>query len=126
MTARRVLPTAAVLWTAVLIPLAFLAPAYQGESASSNGETTHATATFVGINGHGIVALLCVPLGLALIAWFALRRGSRAAWLPIGVFGLFALVGAASIGLFYLPPALALVASGYRPASRFRSGGSSI
>jgi hypothetical protein len=126
MTARRVLPTAAVVWTAALIPLAFLAPAYQGESASSNGVTTHTTATFVGINGHGIVALLCVPLGLALIAWFALRRGSRAAWLPICVFGLFALAGAASIGLFYLPPAVAFVASGYRPASRCRSGGSSI
>ena len=125
MTARAVLPTAAVVWTAALIPLAFVAPAYRGESASADGVTTHTTATFVGINGHGIVALLCVPLGLALIAWFALRRGSSAAWLPIGVFGLFALVGAASVGLFYLPPALALVASGYRPVSRFRSDGSS-
>jgi hypothetical protein len=120
-TARTVLPTLAVLWTAALIPLAFLVPAYQGESASSTGASTHTTATLVGINGVWIVWLLCVPLVLAGIAWLALRRGSRAAWIPIGVFCAFAIVSAASVGMWLLPPALALVASGYRPAFRSRS-----
>jgi hypothetical protein len=123
-TARTVLPASAVLWTVVLIPLAFVAPAYEGESASSTGVTTHTSATLVGINGVRIVWLLCVPLALAAIAWFALRRGTQAAWFPIGVFCTFAIVSAASIGIWLLPPALALVASGYRPASRSRSGGS--
>ena len=64
-------------------PLALLAPAYQGESASSTGSRTP-TATLVGINGVWIVWLLCVPLALAGIAWLALRaararRGSRTA-----------------------------------------------
>lgn len=121
MTARTVLPTLAVVWTAALIPLAFLAPAYRGESASSTGVRTHTTATLVGINGVWIAWLLCVPLALAAIAWLALRRGTRAAWFPIGAFCAFAIVSAASIGIWLLPPALALVASGYRPASRSRT-----
>lgn len=124
MNTRTVLATAAVLWTAALIPLALLAPAYQGESASTNGVTTHTHATLVEVNGLWVVWLLCVPLALAVIAWLALRRGTRAAWLPIGALCAFALVGAASIGIWLLPPAVALVASGYRPASRFRSAGS--
>lgn len=113
--------TAAVRWTAALIPLAFLAPAYQGESASSTGVRTHTTATLVGINGPWVAVLLCVPLGLAVIARLALRRRTRAAWIPISVFCAFAIVAAASIGIWLLPPALALVASGYRPASRSRT-----
>jgi hypothetical protein len=119
-----VLPALAVLWTAALIPLAFVAPAYQGESATSTGLTTNTTATLVGINGIWVAWLLCVPLALAAIASLALRRGTRAAWLPIGVFCAFAIISAASIGIWLLPPALALVASGYRPASRSRSAGS--
>lgn len=124
MTTRTVLASAAVAWTAALIPLAFLAPTYQGESASSDGVTTHTSATLVGVNGLWVVWLLCVPLALAAIAWLALRRGTRAAWLPIGAFCLFAVVGAASIGIWLLPPAVLLIASGSRPASRSRIAGS--
>lgn len=116
--------TAAVLWTAALILFAFVAPAYQGESASSTGATTHTTATLVGVNGARVVWLLCVALALSVIAWLALRRGTRAAWLPILAFCVFAVVGAASIGIWLLPPAALLVASGYRPASRSRTAGS--
>jgi hypothetical protein len=115
------LSTVAAVWTAALIPLAFVAPAYQGESASSSGVTTHTTATLVEINGTWVAWLLCVPVALAVIAGLAVRRGTPAAWLPIGVFCLFAVVGAASIGIWLLPPAVLLVASGYRPASRSRS-----
>ena len=102
----------ALLWTAALIPLAFLVPVYRGEARSSDGATTHASATLVGENGLWAAGLLCLPLGLALLACLGLRyRRLAVARAAAGVLMVVALVGAASIGLYLLPPAALLVAA---------------
>lgn len=112
------LTTAGVVYACALIPAAFFAPVYQGEISSSDGSVTHTTATLVGVNGSWVVALACVPLVLALVAWVGLslrcRRGSRfggvLGWTVSTLLLVFALVGLASIGLFVLPVALLLLA----------------
>jgi hypothetical protein len=113
------LATVAAAWSLVLIPLAFVVPAYEGESVSSGGAVVHTHATLVAVNGIWVVGLLCVPAALSLVAWLALRRrcsrgGRRAtvvAWAAALAFVLLCLAGAASLGLAFLPAAALLVAA---------------
>jgi hypothetical protein len=44
---------------AALVPTAFLAPLYSGESSNSAGAVTHTTGTLVGVNGPWIAGLMC-------------------------------------------------------------------
>jgi hypothetical protein len=103
---------------AALVPAAFLAPVYSGETSSSDGAVVHTTNTLVGVNGLWIGAgLMSVPLFLALVIWIGLRlrcsRGSvlasRVAWVAVFLLWAFTLVGALSIGFLVLPSALLLV-----------------
>jgi len=102
---------------AALVPAAFLAPVYSGESGSTDGTIVHTTNTLVGVNGIWVAGLMSVPLFLALVTWVGLRlrcsRGSvlasRVAWAAVILLWLFTLVGALSIGFLVLPSALLLV-----------------
>ena len=88
-------------------------PAYQGVSA---GEGTRYTATLIEVNGLYVVLLLLVPVLLSGIAVWVVRGadGGRTGrrvllWvLAIVLLGLCAL-SILSIGVFYLPAALAML-----------------
>ena len=111
--------TAHVLAWAVGAWLAF-GPVYQGVSATlpgaSAGEAARSTATLIEVNGLGVVPLLLVPVLLSGIAVWAVRdtgsgrRGRRILlWvLAIVLLGLCA-VSILSIGMLYLPTALAML-----------------
>ena len=112
----------ALAWVAAVF-FAF-APTYSGESstavnrgAESVTETVRYTQTMLEANGPGVIFLLLVPVLLTGIALLAIRFANnseekrRAAfiWVPtIALLGLCVLA-AMSIGLFYLPAALALL-----------------
>jgi hypothetical protein len=106
----------AVLWTAALIPGAFVVPAYSGESASSTGPATHTTDTLVGVNGTWVIAPLALLLLLSLAAWLGLHascaKGSRRGR-TIGKVAAGLLFAAAiltfSLGFLALPAALLMV-----------------
>ena len=95
-------------------------PVYQGVSAAipgeSVGEATRSTATLIDVNGLYVVALLVVPVLLSGIAVWVVRGadGGRTGrrvllWvLAIVLLGLCAL-SILSIGVFYLPAALAML-----------------
>ena len=111
--------TAHVLAWAVGAWLAF-GPVYQGVSATlpgeSAGEATRSTATLIEVNGLYVVSLLLVPVLLSGIAVWAVRGtdGGRTGrrillWvLAVVLLGLCA-VSILSIGMLYLPTALAML-----------------
>jgi energy-converting hydrogenase Eha subunit B len=106
-----------LLCALALVPLALLAPLYQGETASEGGVVSATTGTLVGVNGYAVLIPVCVPLVLALAGWIGLRRrcsrGSRVGTLlarsAASLLAVFAVIASASIGLFVLPAALLLI-----------------
>ncbi len=109
---------AAAIWLAV-------GPAYQGESVAAvtlGGtaiEPIRTTATLIEVNGLSVLPLLIAPVlltALALLAALVMRaesvgRGVLVLVLAVLLLG-FSAVGIASIGLLFLPAAIALVVSG--------------
>ncbi|HEX5172912.1 MAG TPA: hypothetical protein VFV91_02050 [Gaiellaceae bacterium] len=117
-----------VLWTAALIPGAFVFPAYGGNATSSSGSTVHTTDTLVGVNGSWVVAPLVLLLLLSLAAWLGLhascatgsRRGRRVGEISAGLL-VVAAVLTFSLGFLALPAALLLVvAARLTPARQAR------
>ena len=97
-------------------------PVYQGVSVTATstgepaGEVTRHTATLVEVNGLYVLWLLLIPilfsgLTLLVISFTDAGQARRKALLWISALALLALclVGILSIGLFYLPTAMALL-----------------
>jgi hypothetical protein len=118
---RTVLPVLGALWaTGVALYLLF-APTYGtavtviGPNASAPGDvSTRVTGnvTSLEVNGPRILITLAIPIVLALSP-LAFRRHRRRALLAAGTLTLgFCILGALSIGWFYLPTALLLLFAG--------------
>ncbi len=94
---------------AVIILL--LVPAYSGvrETHYANGAHSHVTtrATMVQINGSWVLLPMLFPVLVAVVPLIARTQAARVAS-TIVLFG-FVVVAGFSIGLFYLPTALAMV-----------------
>ena len=97
-------------------------PVYQGVSVTPSqpgepaGEVTRHTATLVEANGLWALWLLFIPIlltGLALVSIYFTEVGQTRRrvllWLPALVLMAFCAVAMASIGMLYLPTALALL-----------------
>ena len=81
-----------------------------GQVATSPERVGHATG--LQANGPQIAFVLAIPVVLALLP-LAFRKHLRAAFLAAGALTLaFCVVGAMSVGIFYLPTALLLVLAG--------------
>ena len=109
---------AALAWTIALSLLWLFVPAGQSESmsVSSDGTTVteSSTHTLVEVEGVSVLLVLAVPVVLAGIA-VAAARATRACGIRFACGGLLmagCLLGAASIGLPYVPAAVALFLSG--------------
>ena len=88
-------------------------PSLPGESA---GEVTRHTTTLVGANGLWLLWLLLIPTLLSGLALLAIRftdagqaRRRSLLWLAALALLAFCVVGIFSIGLFYLPTAIAML-----------------
>ena len=112
-----------VLAWVVGLSLAF-GPVYQGVSVTpvlpgeAPGEATRFTATLIQANGSRVILLLAVPVVLTALALTSvLLTGAGQArrkvflWASAILLLGFCVLGSFSIGLFYLPAALALLAS---------------
>lgn len=117
----RMTPSAWAALVALLLTVAaglFLAfyPVYQGVSAtgSSSGVTTISSerATLITENGLWVIVPLCVPIALAALGLLAVARRRRVlVWVLGGVLLGFVVLSGFTIGLFYLPAAIALLLS---------------
>ena len=95
-------------------------PVYQGESVTPalpgapGGEVIPSSATAIEVNGLHVILLLLVPILLTAITLLGLRLQQTTMrkillWSPAVVLLGFCFVAIASIGMFYLPTALALL-----------------
>jgi len=110
--------------------LAFWPGFYQVETqAPGEGDVTLGTASLIAVEGWGILPLLVFPLFLTFLAYLGAHnleaRGGRPARVMVYgaamILGAFCLLGLASIGLFYLPSALALAIAAFRFPRRDRA-----
>ncbi len=99
-------------------------PVYQGASVvpvapgETPNEPTRTTATLIEVNGWGVLPILLVPAaltGLALLTILKTNSGHTRrrvlVWVPAVLLLGFCILGSFSIGILYLPSALALVLS---------------
>ncbi len=108
----------AVIALAAGLGLALWPCAYRGvEVRSGVGtlvERRQVCVTLVEQDGPGVLGLLAVPVLLSAAGVVAVRAGWRAVFWALAVAVLaFSLFGAASVGLFYLPAAAALLLAGF-------------
>ena len=94
--------------------LAFSPGFYQGVSvtASSSGEVVQRSeqASLLAENGMWVLGLLAVPVALTGLGVFGAARSLRVLlWSVAVVLLVFSVVSAMTIGLFYLPSAIALL-----------------
>ena len=126
-TARRskapqILCLIAALWATAVALFFLFGPVYEtstseysvtvssGQVATSPERAGHATG--LQANGPQIAFVLVIPIVLALLP-LAFRNHQRASFLGAGALTLaFCVVGAMSVGMFYLPTALLLVLAG--------------
>jgi hypothetical protein len=110
----------AVVWSALLVVGALVLPAYgtasqsatvdSGTGSASTAPVTTGTETLVGVNGHGVLIVVGIPLVVTLLVGAALAfRRRRIGWVLTSILGLFTLLAMLSIGIFILPTTLALV-----------------
>ena len=112
-----------ILASVVVIGLVF-GPVYQGVSVTASApgaaanEPTKTTATLIEINGWGVLPILLVPAaltGLALVTILKTNAGQTSrrvlVWVASVLLLGFCILGSFSIGILYLPSALALVVS---------------
>jgi len=112
---------AAVAWTVAMALVLLVAPTGTRVSVASNGsQTVTATShpTLLETEGAGVVVVLLVPVVVALAG--AAGRGAAARQRRIvagSVLTAACLLGAASIGVFFVPAAAALLAAGLKAAT---------
>ena len=117
----RVLSAIAALWAAGVALFLLFAPTYE-TAVSTYGPNTPASevartevrshATALEVNGPQIAFTLSIPILVALLP-LLFRKHRRAALLGAGALTLcFCILGALSVGIFYLPTALLLVVAG--------------
>ena len=109
----------AAAW-AVFLLLALWPASYRGThiemDSAGTYTTTFQTASLVAVNGPWVLLPLFVPVALTSLALLAVLRWDPRSWIRQAFLWLLALLslgfcvlGALSIGVFYLPTALALV-----------------
>ncbi len=109
-------------WSAFV--LLIFVPFYQGESITATPGGTNptqpveSTATLIAVNGWGVVPIVLAPvaisgvglLGLTLAVSGSLQRRITLGFSALLLLG-FCIAGSFSIGMFYLPAALAMAVS---------------
>jgi hypothetical protein len=119
--APQILCLIAALWATAVALFFLFGPVYEtsrseysvtvsGPQVASPEREGHATG--LQANGPQIAFVLAIPIVLALLP-LAFRKHQRASFLIAGALTLaFCVVGAMSVGMFYLPTALLLLVAG--------------
>jgi hypothetical protein len=131
-----VLSTGAVIWSAALGAVAYLAPVYSGESDTGTctpgghctSQTVHTTATLVDMNGDLMLVIVGVLAGIATLGWLGLhvycaigsRVGLIVGWAAAIAMTVFSLISF-GLGIFTLPTAMMMIVAAAmtpRPGAR--------
>ena len=103
-------------WSALLLALAayvylIAAPLYTTGASTSSGPPSLGSATLLDVNGLKVLAILAVPVLAAALPFLPLVHRARkiATVTAATIAALFVLLGAMTVGSFFLPTALALI-----------------
>jgi len=119
--AKRVVQLIAVVLAVAAGVYMLFAPTYQTATSDSAGNSSTGTATILETSGAWAIVLALIPIAIALAPLVVPPRARR--WVTIAAVVLFAgwtIVGVWTIGGFYVPAFLFLLASVFiRPRSSF-------
>lgn len=111
----------AALWATVVALFFLFDPTYETStteySVTASGDEVarpqfQRHATGLEVNGPHVAFVLVIPIILALLP-LAVRKHQRASFIMAGLLSLaFCVIGAMSVGMFYLPSALLLLLAG--------------
>ncbi|UUT35940.1 hypothetical protein [Microbacterium elymi] len=100
------------------VALCFL-PAFQSVTSDSDGHQATRTQTLLQMQGSAYLLVLVIPVLIAAVPLLLRGRAWRVSSIVAAVLlGVFALVGALSIGVFYLPAAIVEVVAACLPVRR--------
>ena len=120
--ATRCLAWAAFAWTVVAALALLIAPSSTTVSTASNGSevvTTRSSETLLEAEGASVVPILLVPVAVALAGALGRGPGTRRRRITAGsVLAAACLLGSASLGIFFVPAAAALLTAGLKTADR--------
>ena len=94
-----------------------VAPIYKGASTDpATQQQTATSATLIEVNGYRalvplVILTLLAAAGLIGVAAQAKRMRKLIIWMPTSLLAIFVIIAAFSVGVFYLPATLLLVAS---------------
>jgi hypothetical protein len=117
--AAKIVATAGLTWSVLMsIALVFL-PLYSGSTVNSAGlQALDSTETLIEVNGYQVLYLLLIPILLTLGAALPIIRnpdlwGVRWAvvWIGASMLLVFVVLASFTIGIFYLPAALLIIAA---------------
>ena len=100
----------ALAWTLAAAAVLLVVPLGTSVSIDSSGTSTRSSYSLLEGEGAGIVVVLAIPIVLALAG--VIGAATDRAWLATCAASLLVvavLLGAASIGLFFVPAAIAVV-----------------
>jgi len=118
----------AIAWSCAASLYLLLVPAYSTLGATvqaseqdvvSSADHVAGTATLLQVNGLQVLFILAVPVVVAFIPLLVPQGVKRSAAAVAGILvGLFSVLGAMSIGLLYMPAAMALLFGALFPQGR--------
>lgn len=100
----------ALAWALTAAAVVLVVPLGTSVSTDSSGTSTRSTYTLWEAEGPGLLVVLAIPVVLALAG--VIGAVTQRAWLTTGAASLFfvgMLLAAASIGLFFVPAAIAVL-----------------
>lgn len=104
-----------LVWALGAVAVALLVPLGKSVSVDASGGSTRSSYTLLESEGSGILVVLAIPVALAAASVLGVLTGR--AWLTRAAALLLAigvLLGAASIGLFFVPSAIAVAIAASR------------
>ena len=110
-------------WALAAGAVVLVVPLGTSVSMDSSGTSTRSSYTLLEEEGPGLLVVLAIPVVLALAG--VIGAATQRAWLTIGGAGVLlvgVLLAAASIGLFFVPAAIALLLAALWTAAGDESG----
>ncbi len=132
-TTKRVFQLIAFALVVVADAVLLLVPTYSSAASSSSGDSSQATAattsvettqTMLQVVGPWLLVLLAVPLAAALLPlWARGRAWTVLSLVSASVLGVFVLLGALTIGMFFVPALVTAIVAACLPSVPRASAG---
>lgn len=116
---KRVLQFIALAFAIAAVCFLLALPGYVQMTVDSSGNESMTTPTLIDIHGIIYMAVLAIPVGLAIVPLFLKGRAWRIGSIVCSVLlAIFALLGSLSIGVYFVPAAVVAVIAALMPIGK--------